>query len=77
MGTGTVNSIPGSAQNLLLSLSQLWAKKGKRGKEDARKALGRCDIISIRQTDKCLWSIYAVLSLGSRGKIKQMWFLTS
>lgn len=53
MGAGTVNSIPGSAQSLLLSSSQLWSKKGKRGKEEDRKALGRRDIIFIRQTNVC------------------------
>ena len=34
------------------------------------------DIISVRQMDKRLWSIYTALDLGSRGKIKLMWFLT-
>lgn len=75
MGPGAVNSIPVSAQRLLLSLSQLWVKKGEKGTEEARESLRRYDIISIRWTNVC--GAPTLLGLGSRGKIKQMWFLTS
>lgn len=78
MGTGAVNFIPGSAQSPLLSSSQLWAKKGKKGEEGPREALGSYDIISVRQTDRRLWSICLRCARPRVHRpMKQGWFLTS